>query len=269
MNFVDKLKKAIEKNDSLLCVGLDVEIEKLPANFRRTIDSVVEFNRNIIESTCDLVCAYKINSAFYEALGVRGLEILKATIDLVPDDIPVILDSKRGDISSSARMYARGAFVELGADAITVNPYFGIEAVEPFVEFQDKFVFVVVLSSNQGALDFQYLRCADKFLFQVVAEKFLNSKFENIGFVVGATRGEDIKFVRELSDEKLFLIPGAGAQGGNLEVALKYGINKDKIALVNVSRAIIYALGMDDFASEARKEAIKFKEQINKIRERI
>ncbi len=263
MEFIDKLKNAVSKNNSLLCVGLDTKLENLPNKFDKSIDSVLEFNRSIIEATHDLVCAYKINSAFYEALGVDGFRILKSTIESIPKEIPIILDSKRGDISASAQMYAKSAFVELGVDAVTVNPYFGVESTEPFVSFHNKFVFVVVLSSNKGAFDFQYLKCGDKFLFQIVAQKFLS--FKNIGFVVGATKGEDIKLVRELSDEKLFLIPGIGAQEGNLELALKHGVNKDKIALVNVSRAIIYASNTDDFAEKAREKAIEFKEQINKI----
>ncbi len=269
MRFIEKFKNAALKNNSLLCVGLDVDIQKLPDKFAKSAESVLEFNRCIIEATYELVSAYKINSAFYEALGTVGFEILKSTIKFIPSEILVILDAKRGDISSSSKMYARSAFVELGVDAITVNPYFGVEAVEPFLEFQDKFVFVVVLSSNPGAFDFQYLKCGDKFLFQIVAEKFLNLKFENFGFVVGATRGEDIRFVRELSDERLFLIPGVGAQKGELGLALRYGINKDKLALVNVGRSIIYASNGEDFAQRAREEAFKFKEQINKIVEKL
>ncbi len=265
VEFIDKLKNAVSKNDSLLCIGLDTSIENLPSSFDKSVDSVLEFNRRIIAATYDLVCAYKINSAFYEALGVDGFKVLKSTIESIPKEIPVILDSKRGDISTSAQMYAKSAFIELGVDAVTVNPYFGIESIESFVSFQGKFVFVVVLSSNQGAFDFQYLKCEDKFLFQIVAQKFLNSKLKSVGFVVGATKGEDIKLVRELSDEKLFLIPGIGAQEGNLELALKYGVNKDKIALINVSRAIIYSSNLGDFAEKARERAIEFKEQISKI----
>ncbi|MCX7761384.1 MAG: orotidine-5'-phosphate decarboxylase [Candidatus Kryptonium sp.] len=269
MSFIAKLKKTSSENNSLLCIGIDTDIEKLPEGLAKSIDSVLEFNRRIIESTYDVVCAYKINTAFYEALGTRGFEILKSTIDLIPKDIPFILDAKRGDIRSSCEMYAKSLFTELGADAITVNPYFGVEAIEPFVKFKDKFTFVVVLSSNQGAFDFQYLKCEGKFLFQKIAEKFINSNFENLGFVVGATRGEDINLVRELSDEKLFLIPGIGEQGGDLELALKHGINKDKIALINVGRTIIYASSSKDFAQRAREKAIELKDKINKIRENL
>lgn len=269
MDFIYKLKKALAKNNSLLCIGLDTNIEKIPNNFPKSINSILEFNRDIIEATYDVVCAYKINTAFYEALGARGFEILKLTIDAIPKDIPVILDSKRGDVRSTNEMYAKSLFVELGADAITVNPYFGVEAIEPFVKFEDKFVFVVVLSTNQGAFDFQYLKCDDKFVFQHIAERFISSKFKNLGFVVGATKGEDIKLVRELSDETLFLIPGIGEQKGNLELALKYGVNKDKIALINVSRAIIYASNSKNFAQKAREKAVEFKEKINKILENI
>lgn len=263
MSFIQKLKKSIAQNNSLLCLGLDPDLKKLPAGLSKSVDSILEFNRKIIEATNELVCAYKLNSAFYEALGTRGFEILKATIESIPKDIPIILDSKRGDINSSNEMYAKSAFIELGADAITVNPYLGVEPLKPFMEFEDKFIFVLVLSSNPGAFDFQYVKCEDKFLFQVVAEKFIN--LDNVGFVVGATRGEDIKLVREISNEKLFLIPGIGAQKGDLEVALKYGINKDKIALINVGRAIIYASSSLDFAQKAREKASEFKEKINKI----
>lgn len=269
MDFIGKLNKTLTKNNSLLCIGLDTDIEKLPHNFPKSINSVLEFNRNIIEATYDVVCAYKINTAFYEALGVQGFEILKSTINAIPKDIPVILDSKRGDISSSNEMYAKGLFIELGADAITVNPYFGLESIEPFVKFEDKFVFVVILSTNQGAFDFQYLKCTDKFVFQHIAERFAKAKFKNLGFVVGATKGESIKLVRELSNEILFLIPGIGEQKGNLELALKYGVNRDKIALINVSRAVIYASDSKNFAQKAREKAIEFKERINKILENL
>ncbi len=269
MKFIEKLKKSASKNKSLLCIGLDTDLNKLPDVFPREIDSILEFNRNIIEATYDLVCAYKLNSAFYEALGVRGFEILKLTIDNIPDGIPIILDAKRGDITSSAEMYAKSAFIEFGVDAVTLNPYFGVESIEPFIRFDDKFVFVVVLSSNQGAFDFQYLKCGDKFLFQIVAEKFLDEKFDNVGFVVGATRGEEIALVRNLSDKKLFLIPGIGAQKGNLELALKYGLNRDKICLINVGREIIYASNSEDFKIKIRLKAIEIKEKINKIIENL
>jgi orotidine-5'-phosphate decarboxylase len=269
MNFKEKLSKAISKNNSLLCLGLDTDIEKLPNHLPKTSDAVFDFNRSIIEATFDLVCAYKINSAFYEAMGTKGFEILKSTVEIIPDWIPVILDSKRSDISSTTRMYAKATFDVIGADAVTVNPYFGIEAIEPFVEYKDKFVFVIILSSNPGALDFQYLKCGDKFLFQIVAEKFIEAGFENIGFVVGATRGEDMKLVRELSRKKLFLIPGIGAQSGEIDTAVKYGLNDEKIALINISRAIIYASNSTDFAQRAREKAIEFKEKINKTIQKL
>ncbi len=263
MRFIQKLKKAIAKNNSLLCIGLDPDLKKLPNSLTKSIDSVLEFNRRIIEATHNFICAYKLNSAFYEALGPKGFEILKATIELIPKDIPVILDSKRGDIDSSNEMYARSAFIEFGADSITVNPYLGVEPLKPFTKFRDKFIFVLILTSNPGAFDFQYVKCKGKFLFQRVSEKFVN--LSNVGFVVGATRGKDIKLVREVSDEKLFLIPGIGAQKGSLELALKYGVNKDKVALINVGRAIIYASNSSDFAQKAKEKAIEFKEKINKI----
>jgi orotidine 5'-phosphate decarboxylase subfamily 2 len=269
MKFLEKLKKCISKNNSLLCVGLDPNLNKLPNIFPRESNSILNFNRHIIEATCDVVCAYKLNSAFYEALGAGGFEILKKTIENIPDEIPVILDAKRGDITSSVEMYAQSVFVEFGADAVTFNPYFGVETIEPFIQFDDKFVFVVVLSSNQGAFDFQYLRCGDKFLFQIIAEKFLGEKFANVGFVVGATRGEDISLVRNLSDEKLFLIPGIGVQKGDLEIALRYGINRDKICLINVGREIIYASDSGDFKQKVRLKAIEFRDKINKIVERL
>jgi len=265
MDFKEKLLKAISNNNSLLCLGLDIDIEKLPTHLSKKPRSVIDFNRSIIEATLDIVCAYKINSAFYESMGVKGFEILKSTIEIIPDWIPVILDSKRSDIASTARMYAKATFIEIGADAVTVNPYFGVEAIKPFVEYKDKFIFVIILSSNPGALDFQYLKCGDKFLFQIVAEKFIESGFENIGFVVGATRGEDMKLVRELSSEKLFLVPGIGAQSGEIDTAVKYGLNDEKIMLINISRAIIYASNSFDFAQKAREKAIEFKEKINKI----
>jgi orotidine-5'-phosphate decarboxylase len=262
MRFIDKLLSASRKNKSWLCIGLDPDPELMPK-----VD-VLQFNKAIIEATSDLVCAYKPNLAFYEALGTEGLAILENTLKHVPSDIPVIGDAKRGDIGNTARAYARALFSVLGFDAATVNPYLGHDSIEPFISYHDKGVFILCRTSNKGALDFQNLRTDGLPLYQAVAQKAKEWNIHgNIGLVVGATYPEELKKVRSICPEMSLLIPGIGAQGGDLASAVSYGVDAwGEKAIINVSRQILYASKEKDFAQAARNVAEKIRNQINDYR---
>jgi len=259
MKFTDKLLNASRRNKSWLCIGLDPDPELMP-----DID-VLEFNKAIIDATSDLVCAYKPNLAFYEALGRDGLAILENTIRHIPTDIPVIGDAKRGDIDNTARAYAKALFSILGFDAVTVNPYLGFDSLEPFIAYRDKGVFILCRTSNKGALDFQNL-CTDGLpLYEAVARKAREwNVYANIGLVVGATYPEELKRVRSICPDMPLLIPGIGAQGGDLASAVRYGADTHgKNAIINVSRQILYASRGKEFAQAARTVAEKIRSQIN------
>ena len=262
VNFTEKLANATHKNKSLLCIGLDPDPKLMPKN-----TGVLEFNQAIIEATADLVCAYKLNLAFYEALD-DGLDALKLTIKFIPDDIPVIGDAKRGDIGNTAKAYAKAIFTNLDCDATTVNPYLGFDSVEPFIQYKDKGVFILCRTSNAGALDFQSLRCeaesGHRPLFELVALKAEEwNKYGNIGLVVGATYPEELKLIRNAHPDMPLLIPGIGAQGGDLTAAVRYGVDANgEKAILNSSRQIIYA-SQEDFAQAARRVASSLREQIN------
>jgi orotidine-5'-phosphate decarboxylase len=264
MDFVEKLAGASRRNRSLLCIGLDPDPALMPDGL-----GVFYFNRAIIEATTDLVCAYKPNIAFYEAFGAEGLAALKMTRECVPPDIPVIIDAKRGDIGNTARAYVKALFDELGFDAATVSPYLGLDSLEPFIERRDKGVFVLCRTSNAGALDFQSLPCrtqgGEKMLFEVVAEKAAAwNRHGNVGLVVGATYPEELKLIRQRYPEILLLIPGVGAQGGELSLAVSYGADAGRCrTLINSSRQIIYASRGPDFASAARSAAIAMRDRMN------
>lgn len=269
MNFIAKLTAATRKNSSLLCVGLDPDQKRIPEGV-----SVPDFNQAIIEATADLVCAYKINFAFYEALGDDGINILKQTRSFVPDDIPVIGDAKRGDIGNTAKAYAQAIFDHFGFDATTVNPYLGYDSLEPFLQYRDRGIFILCRTSNAGAVDFQSLNAEigdNKHLplFQVVARKASEwNRYGNIGLVVGATYPEELKIIREQHPDMPLLIPGIGAQGGDLELTIRYGVDRHgEKAIINSSRQILYASHGKDFAPAARQAASNLREQINHIRE--
>jgi len=264
MNFIEKLTTAARKNDSLLCVGLDPDPELMPGGIR-----VPEFNQKIIDATSDLVCAYKLNLAFYEALGDEGINALKQTIARIPDDIPVIGDAKRGDIGNTAKAYARAVFDVMEFDAATVNPYLGFDSVEPFIRYADKGVFILCRTSNSGAIDFQSLRCETesgyRSLFEIVAMKASQwNTHGNIGLVIGATYPEELGLIRQSHPDMPILIPGVGAQGGDLASAVRYGVDaQGEKAIINSSRQIIYASRESDFAQAARRGASELREQIN------
>ena len=259
--FVSRLLDAARRNRSLLCVGLDPDPAKLP------VKDVFEFNRAIIDATADLVCAYKPNLAFYEALGIRGLQALKKTVDYIPGDIPVIGDAKRGDIGNTAIAYARALFGYYKFDAVTLNPYLGYDSVEPFLDYKGKGVFVLCRTSNSSASDFQDLE--DNFgmkFYQSVALRARDwNTAGNVGLVVGATSPEELREIRKLCPEMPLLIPGIGAQGGDLEQAVKYGADKDRCrTIINSSRQILYASQGKDFAEAAGKAARELRDNINK-----
>ena len=264
MNFIEKLTKVSQKNKSLLCIGLDPDPERMPDKV-----SVFEFNKAIIEATADLVCAYKLNLAFYEALGNEGLDALKQTVSYIPDEIPAIGDAKRGDIGNTARAYARSIFDNFNFDATTVNPYLGFDSVEPFIRYREKGVFILCRTSNAGAGDFQDLLAEVEGsyhpLFEIVAMKVSQwNKHGNLGLVVGATYPEELKLIRQSHPDIPLLIPGIGAQGGDLASAIRYGVDSQgEKAIINSSRQIIYASPGKDFAQAARRAATELRDQIN------
>jgi orotidine-5'-phosphate decarboxylase len=262
MKFTDKLLDASRKNNSWLCIGLDPDPELVPAT------DVLRFNKAIIEATSDLVCAYKPNLAFYEALGAEGLAILQKTVEHIPSDTPVIGDAKRGDIGNTAKAYAKALFSVLGFDAATVNPYLGYDSVEPFINYQDRGVFILCRTSNKGATDFQSLRTDGLPLYEVVAQKAKEWDVHgNVGLVVGATYPEELKRVRSICPDMPLLIPGVGAQGGDLASAVGYGVDaKGENAIINVSRQILRASRGKDFAQAARNTAERIRNQINDCR---
>ncbi len=260
MAFITKLVNTTRKNNSLLCIGLDPNPDLMPK-----VDTL-EFNKAIIDATYDLVCAYKPNLAFYEALGIEGLTILEKTVAHIPGDIPIIGDAKRGDIGNTAKAYAKALFSILGFDAATVNPYLGFDSIEPFISYQDKGVFILCRTSNPGAMDFQDLRCdTGSSLYETVAHKAKEwNIYGNIGLVVGATYPEELKKIRSICPEMPLLIPGVGAQGGDLASAVKYGVDaQGEKAVINVSRQILYASRERDFAQAARNTAERIRNQIN------
>ncbi|KYK32832.1 MAG: hypothetical protein AYK22_01540 [Thermoplasmatales archaeon SG8-52-3] len=270
MNFKVKFKKIVKKNNSLLCVGLDIDKDKMPKHlFKNSKNPYLEFNKKIIDSTKDLVCAYKLNMAFYEVLGKNGLEILENTIEFIPDDIVIIIDGKRNDIGNTARKYAQSMFETFGADAVTINPYLGKDGIVPFLEYGDKCSFILCRTSNPSAIDLQDVKISKKPLYELVANKI--REWDNLGIcgaVVGATYPAELKTIREiLGDEIPMLIPGIGAQGGDVEKTIKFGTNKNKEnAIINSSRGIIYADTTMNFSKASRKEALILKKKINMYR---
>jgi len=256
MNAISKLKKRINKVKSLLCVGLDSDFAKLPARFRKLKHSQFEFNKWIIDQTHEFVCAYKPNSAFYEARGAEGIAELKLTCDYLREeysDIPIILDFKRGDIGNTNRGYADYAFKYLQVDAVTLQPYQGIEALEPFFKFKDKGLIILCKTSNPGSGELQDMEIDGEPVWQLVAKRVAGewNKHGNCMLVVGATYPEQLKEVRQIVGEMFMLVPGVGAQGGDLAEVLKVGLNKDKSGLIiNSSRGIIFA---DNPRQEAEK----------------
>jgi len=267
VRFFEKLERAARKNGSLLCVGLDPDPALMP------VDDVAAFNRAIIGATSQYVCAYKPNLAFYEALGEKGYAALRETLAAIPPDIPVIGDGKRGDIGNTAKAYARALFDELGFDAVTVNPYLGGDAVEPFLEREDRAAFILCRTSNPGARDLQDLAVSDggvsRPLFEVVAEAANRWDTRgNTGLVVGATYPDELRRVRQICPEMTFLVPGVGAQGGDLAAVMANGLDgKGGGLVINVSRQVLYASKDAGFAQAAGEAARRLRDEIEDERQ--
>ncbi len=269
MNFSQKLRTIQRQSNSLLCIGLDTDAGRIPAPLRSATDPVYEFNSRVIDATKDLVCAYKINLAFYEATGERCWSTVRQTLDRIPPDILTIGDAKRGDIGNSAAMYARALFEDFGFAACTVNPYMGFDSVEPFLRETERGAFILALTSNPGAKDFQYLTVRGRPLFErVVARVKRWDTKHNCGLVAGATRPVELRRIRKLVPDMPLLIPGVGAQGGDLKAVVRYGCDSHgEMAVINASRSILFASGGDDFAAAARTAAMTMRDEINSYRE--
>lgn len=268
MNFTQTIRTIQQTRDSLLCIGLDLDRTKLPSTLRTTRNGILKFGTSIIEATFDLVCAYKFNLAFFEALGSGGADILSRLVECCPRRIFTIGDGKRGDIGNTAEMYARALFEQLGFDSITVHPYMGTDSVTPFLHTPERGAFVLALTSNPGARDFQYLRAGGRPLYEHVVRRVRRwNTRRNCGLVVGATRPKELQRIRSLAPDMPILIPGIGAQGGNLRMAVRYGCSHEgTLAIINVGRSALYASGGKDFAEAARREALAIRNQINEYR---
>ncbi len=267
-HFLGRLLDAQKKRQSLLCIGLDPDPSLLPRHLGSSSQSVLDFNREIIAATHDLVCAYKMNLAFYDALGRNGSDVLHGTLSRIPADVLTIGDGKRADIGNTTAQYAKALFQHLHFDAITANPYMGGDSIEPFLEDESRGVFLLALTSNPGSNDFQRLKVGATPLYKKVvqAAKKWNKK-KNIGLVVGATHPLDLKEVRSMVPTMPLLIPGIGKQGGDLQRSVQHGCNKDGYAaIINAGRSILYASGEEDFATAARSEAMSLRDRINVFR---
>ncbi len=263
MRYDEKVTRRQFTVDSLLCVGLDPEIGKLPAGIARTPAGVLQFLVSIIDVTNDLACAYKPNFAFFEAMGPEGMVVLREVVRRVPSDVPVIADAKRCDIGNTARLYASAIFDTFGFDAITVNPYQGRDSVEAYLAFPEKGVYVLARTSNPGAADFQDLQVEGGPLFmRVVRECLWWTGAGTIGFVVGATAPEQLQAIRREATTAPLLIPGIGAQGGDLDMCVRLGLTRGGTGMVfNASRAILYASDGSDYASAARQVAMDLRDR--------
>ncbi len=258
-----QLINEIRKKKSFLCVGLDTDLNKIPAFLKDFEDPIFEFNKRIIDATHDICVAYKPNIAFYESLGPRGWESLEKTIDYIPDSMFTIADAKRGDIGNTSRMYAKTFFEYFNFDSVTVAPYMGIDSVEPFLEFEDKWVILLGLTSNIGSYDFQQIGSNEIPLYESVIRKSQEwGNPENLMYVIGATHPESFAEIRAMAKEYFFLVPGIGTQGGNLDGVVSNGLNDDCGLLINSSRGIIYSGNGEDFDVKAREAAISLQAQL-------
>ena len=260
-----QLFRQIQSKKSYLCVGLDPDLKKIPSHLLSLEDPIFEFNRRIIDATHQYCVAYKPNIAFYEAHGPKGWESLQKTLDYIPKDIFTIADAKRGDIGNTAALYAKTFFEYLHFDAITVAPYMGEDSVKPFLEYQGKWVILLAYTSNRGSADFQLLESREtgrKLYEEVIIKAAQWASPETLMFVVGATQAEKIASIRKLAPHHFFLVPGIGAQGGDLGEVSKNGMNAKCGLLVNSSRAILYGSDGKNFADSAQKEANKVQQEM-------
>lgn len=262
-----QLFEKIKSKGSYLCVGLDTDIRKIPEHLRSSGDPMFEFNKQIIDATHAHCVAYKPNIAFYESMGSAGWQSLERTLNYIPDGIFTIADAKRGDIGNTSSLYARAFFEQMNFDAITVTPYMGSDSVRPFLQFADKWVILLACTSNPGSNDFQLIESRDsgRLLFEEVivqSKQWEGASPDNLMFVAGATAPDRIERVRNLAPEHFLLVPGVGAQGGNLEMVSKVGMNAQCGLLVNATRSVIYASGGRDFATAASMEARKLQNEM-------
>lgn len=259
----------IRKKKSFLCIGLDVDLSKIPQHLLQHEDPIFEFNKAIIDATHDLCVSYKPNTAFYEAYGIKGWQSLQKTINYINENYPeifTIADAKRGDIGNTSSMYAKAFLEDLNFDSVTVAPYMGKDSVEPFLAFENKHTILLALTSNEGAFDFQTKNVNGKELYKVVIETSKTWKnAQNLMYVVGATKAEYFQEIRQLIPNCFLLVPGVGAQGGSLQEVCKFGLNDDVGLLINSSRAIIYASNGTDFAKKARTESLKIQQEMEEI----
>lgn len=259
-----QIVEQIRKKQSYLCVGLDTDITKIPHHLLAETDPVFAFNKAIIDATKDVCVSYKINTAFYEALGVKGWEAMEKTVRYIGDEHFKIADAKRGDIGNTSEQYAKAFFETLPFDAITVAPYMGEDSVKPFLQHKGKWAIVLGLTSNKGANDFELLHTGGEFFYEKVLETVSAWGTEdNLMFVIGATRAGELNNVRKLTPHHFYLVPGVGAQGGSLKDVAEEGMIKDCGILVNISRAIIYASSGKDFATKARELAKEYQEEMS------
>ena len=259
---------------SFLCVGLDPDISKIPSHLLELEDPVFEFNKAIVDATHDLAVAYKPNFAFYEAYGLKGLNSLARTINYInehyKDEVFTIADAKRGDIGNTSQMYARAMFDSSSSgmefDAVTVAPYMGEDSVKPFLSYPGKWIIILALTSNKGALDFQFFQQGETRLFEQVLQQSMEwGNSGNIMYVVGATQAKMLADIRRIVPDHFLLVPGVGAQGGSLQEVAAYGMNHDCGLIVNSSRAILYASQGRDFAEKAREEAMKVQVEMDTL----
>lgn len=265
----EQLFHLIQKKRSFLCIGLDTDIKKIPPHLLKLDDPVFEFNKQIIDHTHQYTIAYKPNIAFYESLGKTGWESLEKTIAYLKKyEVFTIADAKRGDIGNTSKMYAKAFLENLDFDSVTVAPYMGVDSVSPFLEYENKWVILLALTSNKGATDFQFIinEASSKRLFEEVLQT--SSKWgntDNMMYVVGATQAEMLADIRKVIPDHFLLVPGVGAQGGSLEAVAKYGLNKQCGLIVNSSRGIIFASSEDDFGLQANKKSLELQQQMEAI----
>lgn len=263
----NKLVEHIQKKQSYLCVGLDTDIEKLPAHLPKNKEGVIAFNKAIIDATAPFCVSYKINTAFYESQGIQGWEAMEATLAHIPTTHFTIADAKRGDIGNTSAQYAKTFFEVLPFDAITVAPYMGKDSIDPFLAYQNKCTIVLGLTSNEGSKNFEQQKLASgQFLYESVLEQVASwGTADQLMFVVGATKAEDFTGIRKIIPNHFLLVPGVGAQGGSLSDVTKYGKNKEVGLLVNASRAIIFASNGKDFAEKAALAASEYASEMKNL----
>lgn len=259
-----QLVEQIRKKQSYLCVGLDSDITKIPRHLLSEADPVFEFNRQIIDATLEYCVSYKLNTAFYEALGMPGWESMAKTLDYIPSSHFTIADAKRGDIGNTSTQYAKAFFEALHFDAITVAPYMGSDSVKPFLEYPGKWTILLGLTSNSGARDFELQEAGGEKLYEKVMKTAAQwGSPDNLMFVVGATQADEFVNIRQITPDHFYLVPGVGAQGGSLKEISAKAMNKDVGILVNASRAIIFASTGEDFAFRAGEEAKKYQQEMS------